>query len=604
MNIIGINFGHDAAVTLISNGKILRSIEEEKVSRIKQDNGWPSKALNDILAMEGLKPADIDVVAFGSNFYNEIGANEIRYRFTKEDSYKKREHRDRVLAYYLGIGINRFGEKNKIVFEEEVKKKGYTKAKITFFNHHYCHAVGAYYCSPFTPDVVITCDGQGDGESFNYYKFEAKNGLVPLQINGHEVSVGAFYSAITKLLGFRPTRHEGKITGLAAYGKPTVLVDEFLKLFWYNTNGNLERFPGNELDKYWKQYGLEAKLDNKRKINLRTSESAIGVEYAKRFEVLIERIKELTKGFSKEDIAYACQKVAEQIVVEETKRVLAKHFSGKKVKIGLAGGVFANVRINQMIYELDEVENVFVQPAMGDSGLAIGAAIIADITLNNRDINTSQYKFTDTYIGPEYDGQVEGFIKAIKNEANVVKMEQPAKEIAQMMKDNLVVGFWHGSMEWGPRALGRRSMILNTFDKTVNDSVNKRLSRTEFMPFAPSIIDYMMTTYIPKYDSTCPAGDYMTITYDVAPEHHEQLQAVVHVDGTARPQVVKKETNPYYYEIIEEFYKLTGCGAIVNTSFNAHEEPIVSTPEAAYKALKEDRIDVLVLNNYKVEIKK
>jgi carbamoyltransferase len=261
------------------------------------------------------------------------------------------------------------------------------------------------------------------------------------------------------------------------------------------------------------------------------------------------------------------------------------------------------VRINQMIYEMDEVENVFIQPAMGDSGLSLGAAILADITLNKRDPNSAQYKFTHTYLGPEYDNDVAAFNESIKHEAVVTKMEQPAKEIAQMMKDNQVVGFWHGSMEWGPRALGRRSMILNTFDRTVNDSVNKRLSRTEFMPFAPSVIDYMVKTYIPSYDSSCPAGDYMTITYDVAPEHHEQLQAVVHVDGTARPQVVKKETNPFYYEIIDEFYKLTGCGAIVNTSFNAHEEPIVSTPEAAYKALKEDRIDVLVLDDYKITIK-
>ena len=183
-------------------------------------------------------------------------------------------------------------------------------------------------------------------------------------------------------------------------------------------------------------------------------------------------------------------------------------------------------------------------------------------------------------------------------------MDAPAKEIAQMLMDNQVVGFWHGTMEWGPRALGRRSMILNTFDRTVNDSVNKRLNRTEFMPFAPSIIDYMMETYIPSYKKDCPAADYMTVTYDVDPKYHDQLQAVVHVDGTARPQAVKKETNPYYYEIIDEFYKLSGCGAIVNTSFNAHEEPIVSGPEVAYKALKEDRIDSLVIDNYLILVKK
>ena len=153
-------------------------------------------------------------------------------------------------------------------------------------------------------------------------------------------------------------------------------------------------------------------------------------------------------------------------------------------------------------------------------------------------------------------------------------------------------------MEWGPRALGRRSIILNTFDRTVNDTINKRLNRTEFMPFAPSVIDNAAPRYFPRYNPECPAADYMTITYDVAPEYHKLLQAVVHVDGTARPQIVRRDTNPYYYDILDEFQRQTGCGAIVNTSFNVHEEPIVSTPQSAYKALKEKRIDVLVLEDY------
>jgi carbamoyltransferase len=603
MNIIGINFGHDAAATLIRNGKIVLSIEEEKISRVKQDYGWPKQAIAALLSQESLTPADIDVVAIGGMIYKELGTNEIRFRFNKSKGVKQREYIDRVLAY-VGLSGDRFSDKNKSVFAEEVKALGFTKASIEFYNHHLCHAAGASYCSPFTPDVIITCDGQGDGESFNFYKHDAQKGLLPLVINGQEVSVGAFYRCITQLLGFRPTRHEGKITGLAAYGKPGVLEEAFLKLFSHNEAGQLTRFPFNEVEKYWKAYNLQSTLNLTHKINLETSESSVGADYTKRYEILKAKLAELTKNHSKEDIAYACQKVAEKIVVDETRRVLDAHFKGRKVTVGLAGGVFANVRINQMIYEMPEVSNVFVQPAMGDSGLSIGAAMLADIDFGKRKHDTIQYRFSNTYLGPDYDKQVEAFVQTITHEATAVKMDLPAKEIAQMMKDNLVVGFWQGSMEWGPRALGKRSMILNTFDRTVNDSVNKRLSRTEFMPFAPSIIDHMMKTYIPTYDATCPAADYMTITYDVAPEHHEQLQAVVHVDGTARPQAVKKETNPYYYEIIDEFYKLTGCGAIVNTSFNAHEEPIVSTPESAYKALREDRIDVLVLDQYKITMKK
>ena len=146
-------------------------------------------------------------------------------------------------------------------------------------------------------------------------------------------------------------------------------------------------------------------------------------------------------------------------------------------------------------------------------------------------------------------------------------------------------------------------MILNTFDRKVNDTLNQRLNRTEFMPFAPSVIDYMVKEYMPAFDDNCPAADYMTITYDVDPKYHDLLQAVVHVDGTARPQIVRKKDNPYYYDIIDEFYKLSGCGAIVNTSFNVHEEPIVSTPQTAFKALNDRRIDVLILEEYMLRYK-
>ncbi|MFN7312674.1 MAG: carbamoyltransferase C-terminal domain-containing protein [Bacteroidota bacterium] len=600
MNILGINFGHDAAATLIQNNRIIQSIEEEKISRIKQDFGWPTNAIDIILKQNSLTEQDIDVIAVGGIIFKEIGTNEIKFRFNKNRGTKQLEYIDRVLSY-IGLSGDRFTEKNKDAFIAEVKKLGYTKAEVRFYNHHLCHAAGAYYCAPFTPDLVITCDGQGDGESFNFYTSEQGH-LEPLVINGHEVSVGAFYSTITQLLGFRPTRHEGKITGLAAYGKPSVLEDQFYNLFKFE-NGKLQRFPFNKLDYYWKEFNMDERLKLIDKVNLTTSESSIGTEYTKRYEVLKAQIENLTKGWSKEDVAYACQKVSERIVIEETQRVLDQHFKNKKVKIGLAGGVFANVRINQVIYELPAVSNLFIQPAMGDSGLAIGAAILADIEKNGTS-KLGNYQFTDTYIGPDYTNEVDSFLNSIANECEIELMENAPVKIAEMLRDNYVIGFWQGSMEWGPRALGKRSMILNTFDRTVNDSVNKRLSRTEFMPFAPSIIDYMMKTYIPNYDESCPAADYMTITYDVKKDFHELLQAVVHVDGTARPQSVSKKTNPYYYDIIDEFYKLTGCGAIVNTSFNAHEEPIVSTPQSAYKALKEDRIDVLVLDRYLIKYNK
>lgn len=601
MIILGVNFSHDSALTVIRNGKILGSIEEEKTSRVKQDFGWPATACSKLLKEFNIQPRDVDIVAFGGKIFSLINKNEIRYRFDKNQSTKNKEILNRLTAF-LGITgeINR--ENNDEVITSELRKLGYEKAVVKFYNHHLCHAASAWYAAPFSCDMVFTSDGHGDGESMTFYEPDAETGLRLLQSFDHQTSIGQFYSAITSLLGFRATRHEGKITGLAAYGKPTELLDKFRGLFKFE-NGQLSRFPFDQKEALWKKYDLDRELKLKTKINFH-SESEVGILYAHNAWILDAWLKEVTAGHTKEDIAHACQKVSEEVSLALLDYAIRKFKQGRKIKLGLAGGVFANVRINQFLFEHELVENIFVQPAMGDSGLSIGAAMLADVEQHGNTLS-DQYRFEHTYIGPDYQSELNHFVKDIDRSVYKVTdmKEEAAKTIAQLMKNNKIVGFWHGTMEWGPRALGRRSMILNTFDRSVNDTLNQRLNRTEFMPFAPSVIDYMVKTYMPKYEPKDVAADYMTITYDVAPQYHEQLQAVVHVDGTARPQVVKKETNPYYYEIIDEFYKLTGCGAIVNTSFNVHEEPIVSTPASAFKALQDNRIDVLVLDKFLVEKK-
>jgi len=594
MIILGINFSHDAACTLIKDGCVVASIEEEKTSRVKQDFGWPSTAVDRLLKEHNLLPSSINVVAFGSNFYSSINRNEIRYRFNKNKTTKLLEIADRIAAYSGFRYIKKRG-KNIAVFQEELQKAGFINAAIKFYNHHLSHAASAWYAAPYACDLIFTADGHGDGESIAFYEPDPEEGLKLIKSYGHEVSVGQFYSEITRLLGFRPTRHEGKITGLAAYGKPGPLLDKFRGLFQLN-NLELSRFPYGKESECWQQYKLAETINLKRKINF-FSESDFGSQYAKNALILDAWLEDETKGYSKEDIAYACQKVTEEVMYGLLDAVIRERFAGKPLKVGLAGGVFANVRVNQLLFEHPAVAGVFIQPAMGDSGLSLGAAILADIEVHGNWL-TDQYRFKDTYLGPDYSGELPVFLEGIdrgKYEVSDLGGEAPAR-IAQLLRDNVIVGFWQGSMEWGPRALGKRSMILNTFDRTVNDTLNQRLNRTEFMPFAPSVIDYMAKTYMPAYEPEDVAADYMTITYDVDPQYHEALQAVVHVDGTARPQIVKKATNPYFYDIIDAFYRLTGCGAVVNTSFNVHEEPIVSTPGSAFIALVDDRIDALVLN--------
>ena len=177
-------------------------------------------------------------------------------------------------------------------------------------------------------------------------------------------------------------------------------------------------------------------------------------------------------------------------------------------------------------------------------------------------------------------------------------MKNAPKKIAKLLFENKIIGLWNGKIEWGPRALGNRSIILNTFDKSVNNSLNERLNRTEFMPFAPVVLNSKAKEYFPNYKKNVPAGNYMTITYDTNKKYHDILQATVHVDGTARPQIINKDSKQLYNKILFQFYKISGCAALVNTSFNAHEEPILSSPLTAINALKNKRVDFLVMNDY------
>lgn len=598
MVIIGINFGHDASCTIIKDGHIVSSIEEEKISRVKHDYGWPGKALDRLLKEKKLTASDVDVIAFGSNFYSTINRNEIRYRFNKNNALKLLEIIDRIAAF-MGFPYIQKRDSNLQVFEEELRKAGFVNAKMKFYNHHLSHAASAWYTAPFSCDLIFTADGHGDGESITFYEPDIDVGLKLIKSYGHQVSAGQFYSEITQLLGFMPSRHEGKITGLAAYGKPGPLLETFRGLFQLNLM-DLSRFPYGKETELWKQYKLDKTTSLKQKISF-FSESDFGSQYAKNAIILHAWLKEVSEGYSKEDIAYACQKVTEEIMYGLLDSVISEKFAGRSLKVGLAGGVFSNVRVNQVLFEHPAVDEIFVQPAMGDSGLSMGAAILADVDVHEERL-ISKHRLKDTYLGPDFSDELETFVNGIDLQFyDVTEMGADAPiRIAKLLYENFIVGFWQGTMEWGPRALGKRSMILNTFDRTVNDTLNKRLNRTEFMPFAPAVIDYMAQTYMPAYQESDIAADYMTITYAVDPKFHNELQAVVHVDGTTRPQIVKKETNPYFYEIIDAFYRLTGCGAVVNTSFNVHEEPIVSTPASAFKALEDNRIDALVLNHFLV----
>lgn len=592
MIILGINCGHDASICLIQNGVLIDAVEEEKISRQKSESGFPIKALQYLIKRYDLKNQIIDMIAIPDKPYYYKSRLALRYHFSKKKVFRRLEQLRRMATYFHLLPDISL-ENNYLYFENLIRRQiGSSETKITYYNHHLAHAASAYYTAPFKADLCITCDGRGEEASFNFYLPRKENDdLILVYTNSHETSVGQVYSAVTTFLGFKANRHEGKIMGLAALGKPTSLVEEFKSLFFYE-NGQLHRLPNKDK--------LVA-LSLRNKISLKTATTGTGRDYALNTVWLNNWLIEKTKGFDRADIAYALQKMTEDVVLNEINAFIMQYKTElpPKLKIALAGGVFANVRLNQLLFELPEVENIFIQPAMSDAGLSLGSAILAERSV----FRHFKYTFIDTYIGADFHEDIPHFINQIKSDFTVKHLEDAPSVIADLLVKDTIIGFYHGRMEWGPRALGKRSIIANPFRKEINRELNRRLNRTEFMPFAPSILESIAGEYLENYNDNCPASDYMTMTYALKEKYHTPLQAVVHIDGTCRPHIVRKAINPYFHAILQAFYEKTGYAAIVNTSFNVHEEPIVGTPYEAFKALKEKRIDVLIVEDYLISIK-
>lgn len=585
--ILGINLPlksrcHESGVALIDmEGKVLFAVNEERFSRLKQDGDFPEKSIAKMLEYTGVKREEIIYVAVPT-----LTASQKLIRFAE---FFWRERRSWIFkpTMYQVLWAMIKAEKNiakqKNLEQEDFKLKYYWRdfiaknfpaARIMEFDHHLCHAAGAYYGSPWEPALIITIDGAGN--FLSSVVAEGKNGKIKI-IDKTFVphSLGTFWGSITRVCGFKSgTRHGGKVTGLAALGNPNKLIEKFRQAVWCD--------------------GLRIKTKSELFFD-----SNIFVPNWSSYEPA--RMKEYIGEASREDIAAAAQQRLEEVVVQLVKN--ARQIV-KSDKIVLAGGVFANVLLNQKIYELTEINDVFVFPAMSDGGLALGAAFNSLASAKAGQGEKFLPKpIGSVYLGPDYNQEE---IQASINKFNLkfTKLESPAKEIAKLIYDNKIIAFYSGRMEYGPRALGSRSIIYAPIDPTANDWLNKKLRRSEFMPFAPvTMIEHIKENYIGIVDDPL-AAKYMTITYHCTDLMKKQAPACVHVDGTARPQVIKREDNPYYYDIINEYYKLSGIPTLINTSFNMHEEPIVCTPEDAIRAFLDSGIDYLVMEDYLLSFEK
>lgn len=568
MRVLGISDHFISGAAVIEDGRIVSAINEERLARQKMVMGFPWKSITSAMEIAGVGPDEIDRVAVASewghflgeyvDFSNGVfGVDEgvVRNLFFSVGSRLSglRSRLPLLERLYYDLRRPSFAKRRDTIREVVRKEFGIT-GPVDFVSHHLAHAAGAYHASGFRDGLMVTLDGAGDGHSSHVYEVGDGEWRHLHSVPSFD-SLGDYYGYVTQISGFKAGKHEGKITGLAAYGEPRYreILDRFIR-YEEGTMVNV----GNTF----------------RHAALKKLEAA------------------LPDDFSREHLAATIQEVAEDVTTDYIR--YWRDRTGQS-NIGLAGGVFANVKINQRVLQIEGVESVFVFPAMSDEGIAAGAALVK-FHEHGGDAGPDRC-IENVYLGPEFSE--EEIQAALRSEGvEYSRPENYEAEVARLIADGRVVARFDGRMEYGPRALGNRSILYRPDEPEVNDWLNKRLRRTEFMPFAPAALAEDAHLYFEDMEGAEDTARFMTITFDCTDRMKEDCPGVVHVDGTARPQVVHESDNPAYYRIIREFKEITGLSCIVNTSFNIHEEPIVCTPHDAIRAFKIGHLDVLSIGPF------
>ncbi len=561
--ILGYHRSHEASVVVLDDaGRPLFAAAEERFSRVKMAGGWPRLCAAEVAARYEL--AGVRAIHGGLPLRRRLGREARLALYNARHGRLQDVHpkRFRKLAQ-LTFGPGRGGEAE--IFPQ--LERGY-------IDHHTCHAASAYYPSGFDEAEVVTVDGVGD--TYSARVFHARGGrLEPRTALFHTgFPLGHSYEYLTAMLGFHPHRHAGKVTGLSAHGRR----DERLLR-------ELERW----LAEVW-----SARRGRPYFFMLHTQDGSNQDDPA--YEQALRELRSLRQtrfgDWSNMDLAWAIQYLLERDVGAMIERSLPE-IDGQP--ICLAGGVFANVKLNKLVKEMG-FGQIFVQPAMNDCGLAYGAPLM---DLAERE-GLRPYRLESVYLGPAFgEEEMLAAIRAAGCEARRYDPVEP--KIAALLAEGRVVARFDGRMEFGPRALGNRSILYHASDSTVNDWLNKRLDRTEFMPFAPATLADEVAESYPGLGGAEHSAEFMTITTDCSPGFKHSCPAAVHVDGTARPQIVREATNPSFHRVLVAYRELTGVGTLVNTSFNMHEEPIVCAPEDAVRAFLRGHLDYLAIGPFLVE---
>lgn len=546
-SILGLNYSgmHDSAIAIVGpDGETIFAMSLERLSREKQD-GRPPYAL-----LEDMPWERIDSIAVS----------------TEERLTATAEHAVSRIHPVRFTQLKEAGEAHLKPFYDLLESLPRPKH---FVCHHLSHASSAFWPSAHKSALCLTYDGGMSNCAWfgGLYLADETDGIRALdQFSlAHHPRVTILYTAVTALLGFTPNKHEGKITGLAAYGKATQKCRDVLGSFMSDEIFRLEGL----MDWYFR-------YDSERPPMLMVNE-------ARRKEVFA-----LFEGISREDMAATVQTMTEEHVLALISNAREQGWDHKN--ICLSGGLFSNVKVNQRVKEAG-FESVFVSPPMTDDGTAMGAAL----HVLAQDGRLKRRKIHSMALGPDFsEQQIEVALTARK--LNWIRLDTPAEQLGTLLSEGKTVAMFAGGMEFGPRALGNRSILASASEADINRRLNNQLNRTEFMPFAPMTLLEDATSCYLNAEGIKHAAEFMTITANCTDDMREQCPAVVHIDGTARPQLVNKDYLPFLHEVITTYKRRSGRPAIVNTSFNIHEEPIVCSPDDAIDGFLEAGLDYLYLH--------
>ena len=595
--ILGISaFYHDSAAALIEDGNIIAAAQEERFTRKKHDASYPYNAVNYVLKESKLKLNEVDYIVFFEKPFLKF---------------------ERLLETYLAFapqGFKSFSLSMPIWLREKLFQKKFLFdklklhdesfddiKKIKFSEHHYSHAASAFYPSPFKEAIVLTLDGVGEWATTTV-AVGKDNKLEMIKEIHFPHSLGLLYSAFTNFLGFRVNSGEYKVMGLAPYGKPKYFEKIVENIIHIEQDGSFF------LDQSYFDYATGLKMISKKFENLFNKKTRKQEENIDQFHM---------------DIAASIQKVTEEIVIKICLNLYEKY---KVENICLAGGVALNCVANGKILKNTPFKNIWIQPAAGDAGGSLGAALgyWYLVLKNNRNIN--KYNNDDamkgSYLGPSYNNRdIENSLKSLNAVYKKFDYNEMIEFASTALKNDQSIGWFQGRMEFGPRALGGRSIIADPRDKTTQEKLNLKIKfRESFRPFAPSILEEKISDY---FENKLSSPYMLLIDYLIKERRYEsnqklidekvgieklkversEIPSVTHLDYSARIQTVNGKYNKPFYDLIKSFYKKTGCPILINTSFNVRGEPIVCNIEDAFKCFMGTKLDILICENFILEKK-